>query len=58
VKGCLDACDVCEPEVQKKRALELERLELENQLLKRKIELLDKAQEYRCCASDEDEDIP
>ena len=56
VKGCLDSCDVCEPEVQKKRALELERLELENQLLKRKIELLDKAQEYRCCPGDEDED--
>jgi hypothetical protein len=56
VKGCLDSCDVCEPEVQKKRALELERLELENQLLKRKIELLDKAQEYRCCPSDDDED--
>ncbi len=29
--------------------LELERLDLENQLLKRQIELLDKAQEYRCC---------
>jgi hypothetical protein len=54
VKGCLDTCGVCEPELQKKRELELERLELENQLLKRKIELLDKAQEYRCCPDDED----
>lgn len=49
VKGCLDACNVCEPELRKKMQLELERLDLENQLLKRKIELLDKAQEYRCC---------
>ncbi|MCP9472447.1 MAG: hypothetical protein NNA30_06930 [Nitrospira sp.] len=49
VKGCLDVCNVCEPELQRKMQLELERMELENQLLKRKIELLDKAQEYRCC---------
>jgi len=42
VKGCLDVCNVCEPEL-------LERLDLENQLLRRKIELLDKSQEYRCC---------
>ncbi len=49
VKGCLDMCNVCEPELQKKTQLELERLDLENQLLKHKIELLDKAQEYRCC---------
>lgn len=49
VKGCLDNCDVCEPEVQKKIDLELAHLDLQNQLLKRQIELLDKAQEYRCC---------
>lgn len=49
VKGCLDDCDVCEPEVQKKIELELAHLDLQNQLLKRQIELLDKAQEYRCC---------
>ncbi len=49
VKGCLDMCNVCEPELEKKMELELERLELQNQLLKRQIELLDKAQEYRCC---------
>ena len=35
VKGCLDACNVCEPELQKKMQLELE-------LLKRQIELMDK----------------
>jgi len=49
VKGCLDNCGMCEPELEKKRALELERMDLENQLLKRQIELLDKSQEYRCC---------
>lgn len=49
VKGCLDECNVCEPGLQKKKQLELERLDLENLLLKRQIELLDKAQEYRCC---------
>ncbi|MDX1984700.1 MAG: hypothetical protein SFV51_30790 [Bryobacteraceae bacterium] len=49
VKGCLDTCDVCEPELQKKITLELEEQELKNQLLKRQIELLDKSQEYRCC---------
>jgi len=42
VKGCLDECDVCEPEVK-------ERMQLENDLLRRQIELLDKSQEYRCC---------
>ena len=42
VKGCLDECDICEPEVK-------ERLQLENDLLRRQIELLDKSQEYRCC---------
>jgi hypothetical protein len=56
VKGCLDDCNTCEPELQKKIDLELEHLSLENELLKRRIELLDKAQEYRCCPSDEDEE--
>jgi hypothetical protein len=49
VKGCIDTCDVCEPELQKKIELELEEQALKNQLLKRQIELLDKSQEYRCC---------
>jgi hypothetical protein len=52
VKGCLDTCDVCEPDLHKKIQLELEEQELKNQLLKRQIELLDKAQEYRCCPAD------
>ncbi|HEY6082029.1 MAG TPA: hypothetical protein VIU45_01145 [Chitinophagaceae bacterium] len=42
VKGCLDDCDICEPEVK-------ERLQLENELLKKQIDLLEKSQEYRCC---------
>jgi len=49
----VDDCDVCEPEVQRKIQLELDRLELQNQLLKRQIELLDKSQEYRCCPAGE-----
>jgi hypothetical protein len=49
VKGCLDDCNVCEPELEKKIQLELDRLDLQNQLLKRQIELLDQSQEYRCC---------
>lgn len=42
VKGCLDDCDICEPEAK-------ENLQLQNDLLRRQIELLDKSQEYRCC---------
>jgi hypothetical protein len=54
VKGCLDTCDTCEPNLEKKIELELERMALENKLLARKIELLDKAQEYRCCPCEEE----
>ncbi|MBC7935788.1 MAG: hypothetical protein H7Y86_10600 [Rhizobacter sp.] len=42
VKGCLDDCDVCEP-------LQKERMQLENDLLRKQIELMEKSQEYRCC---------
>lgn len=42
VKGCLDDCDVCEPWLK-------ERMKLENDLLRKQIELLEKSQEYRCC---------
>lgn len=52
VKGCLDTCDVCEPELHQKIQLELKEQELKNKLLERQIELLDKAQEYRCCPAD------
>lgn len=49
VKGCLDTCDVCEPARKRQIELELLRKELENKLLERQIELLEKSQEYRCC---------
>ena len=54
VKGCIDQCSICEPEVEQRIALELERMQLENQLLKRKIDLLEDSQEYRCCPEDAD----
>jgi hypothetical protein len=59
VKGCLDECNTCEPALQRQIGLELEHQKLQNQLLSRQIELLDKAQEYRCCPggeSDGDDD--
>jgi hypothetical protein len=54
VRGCIDDCDICEPARQKEIDLDLERKSLENQLLKRQIELLDKAQKYRCCPAGEE----
>jgi hypothetical protein len=56
IKGCLDECNVCEPARERQIELELARAELENKLLERQIELLDKAQEYRCCPAGEEED--
>jgi len=56
VKGCLDECDVCEPELHRSIELDLERKALENKLLARQIELLEQSQEYRCCPVDEQED--
>ncbi len=58
VKGCLDDCEVCEPQLQRKISLELDRMELENKLLARQIDLLDKSQQYRCCPTDEEEPAP
>jgi len=49
VKGCMDDCDICEPEVQRARELDLQYKHLQNELLKKQIELLEKSQEYRCC---------
>lgn len=54
VKGCLDDCDICEPELEKLIELEITRKDLENQLLQKKITLLEKSQEYRCCPADEE----
>jgi hypothetical protein len=54
VRGCLDQCGICEPELIKEMELDLEHKRLENELLKRRIELLDQEQEYRCCPADAD----
>jgi hypothetical protein len=56
VKGCLDECDTCEPALDKSIQLDLERKQLENELLKKKIELLEKSRKYRD-EDDEEEDV-
>ncbi|NIR47276.1 hypothetical protein GWO43_02260, partial [candidate division KSB1 bacterium] len=60
VRGCLDDCNICEPSLLREIELDLVRKTLENELLERQIELLEKSQEYRCCpgesTSDEDEE--
>jgi hypothetical protein len=56
VKGCLDDCSICEPELQRLMDLEATRKDLENQLLQKKIDLLEKSQEYRCCPAGEVEE--
>jgi hypothetical protein len=58
VKGCLDDCETCEPALQQEIELDLERKKLENEMLKKQIELLEKSQEYRCCPPDENEEEP
>jgi hypothetical protein len=60
VKGCLDDCETCEPALQREVELDLERKHLDNEMLKRQTELLEKAQEYRCCpvGSAEEEEPP
>ena len=59
VKGCLDDCDICEPELQQQIALDLVHKDLENQLLKKQIDLLEKSQQYRCCpAGDIEAKVP
>jgi hypothetical protein len=49
VDSILGKCSACEPYVEKKQVMELQRLELENKKLEREVELLDKHQLYRCC---------
>ena len=61
VKGCLDECNICEPALRQQVQIEIDRKKLENQLLAKQIELLEKSQEYRCCPegmteAEEDED--
>ena len=57
VKGCLDDCDVCEPSLEKAIELELEHKQLQNELLKKQIALLENSQEYRCCPAHEEERV-
>jgi hypothetical protein len=56
VKSCMDDCNICEPALIKERELDIERKNLENELLKRQIELLEKSQEYRCCPKSSEEE--
>jgi hypothetical protein len=58
VKGCLDECDVCEPALEREIELELEHKQLENELLKKQIDLLEKSQEYRCCPDGDEDETP
>jgi len=58
VKGCLDECDICEPALKRSIQLDLERKHLENEKLKREIELMDKDQQHRCCPSEANEPAP
>jgi hypothetical protein len=53
VKGCLDDCDVCESTLEKDIELDLENKRLQNVLLQKQIDLLEKSQAYRCCPAGE-----
>ena len=55
VRGCLDECNICEPALDKEIELDLERKRLENERLKREIELMDIDQQHRCCPDGEEE---
>jgi hypothetical protein len=56
VRGCIDECDICEPARKKEIELDLERKRLENERLKREIDLMDKDQQHRCCPEGEEEE--
>lgn len=56
IKGCIDACNVCEDARQKSIALDLVRKDLENRLLEKQIALLEKSQQYRCCPEGHEEE--
>src|SRR5437867_4919076 len=58
VKGCLDECDICEPALKRSIQLDSERKHLENEKLKREIELMDKDQQHRCCPGEANEPAP
>jgi hypothetical protein len=46
VRGCVDDCNICEQDVQEDIRLDLTRKHLENELLRRQIELLEQSREY------------
>ena len=50
VKGCLDECNICEASLVREMELDLAHKQLKNELLKKQIDLLEKSQDYRCCA--------
>ncbi len=52
IKSCLDDCNSCEPSRRRSIELDLARQDLENKLLAKQIDLLEKSQEYRCCPCD------
>jgi len=54
--GSLDDCDLCEPTLEREIELDLERKALENTLLRKRIDPLEKSQEYRCCPEGAEED--
>jgi len=56
VKSCLDECEACEPSREREIELDLEAKELENKLLQRKIDVLEKSREYRCPGGADGED--
>jgi hypothetical protein len=58
VKGCLDECDICEPALAQAMQLDLDRKQLENEKLKREIDLMDQDQQHRCCPTEADEPVP
>ena len=51
VKGCFDDCDTCELSLD--TAIEPENKRLQNERLKKQIELLEKSAAYRCCPAGE-----
>ncbi len=53
VKGCLDECNVCEDSLMEEIQVDIEHKKLQNKLLEKQIELLEKSQEYRCCPAEE-----
>jgi hypothetical protein len=55
VKGCLDECNVCDEMRIRDIEAQLENKRLQNELLKRQIELLEKHYDYRCCPAGEEE---